>query len=420
MNQDPPQAITDGAYVERVSLTEIAEQFGTPIYVYSRAMLEARWKAFDEAFSGCKHRICYAVKACSNLAVLNILSSLGSGFDIVSGGELERVLRAGGRADRVVFSGVGKLAAEIERALKVGVGCLNIESAAELRAVEKAARATGRAAAVSLRVNPEVDAGTHDYITTGTAESKFGVSAEEATELYRYADRSEQLNPVGLSCHIGSQITRLEPFAVAAEFLTKLADEVTAQGCTIRHLDFGGGLGIGEASPAVSRYGGLLMEIVGNRPWDIWVEPGRAIVGEAGLLLTRVIYLKHGKHKHFAVVDAGMNDFLRPALYQAEHPVVAVDVDAAAKSLRAMHDWDVVGSICESGDFLARDCRLSLAEGDLVAVLAAGAYGFSMAGNYNSRPRPAEVVVDGAQIHLVRLRETFADLMSGERLVGEG
>ena len=406
------RTVENDAYLEQVSLTQIARQFGTPTYVYSSTEIENRYRAFEGALGGHPHLICYAVKACPNIAVLNLLGRCGSGFDIVSGGELERVIRAGSAVSKTVFSGVGKAREEIENALQAGIRCLNIESVAELKMVEAVAASLGRVAPIALRVNPDVDADTHIYITTGMDENKFGVALEDAQALYRYAAASESLKPLGVGCHIGSQISRLGPFEQAAQSLLAFVDRLLAQGLAVEHIDFGGGLGIGAEVPTPEEYVNVLLKAVADRPLEVWIEPGRAIVGAAGLLLTRVLYLKSGRAKNFVVVDAAMNDLLRPALYQAEHPIVTIGATKAVEQ----QVCDIVGPVCESGDFLAQNCTLMVSENDLLAVLMVGAYGFSMASNYNSRGRPAEILVSGETPYLVRRRETVADLMRGERV----
>ncbi len=403
-------------HAEDVPLDEIAERFGTPCYVYARATLEQHWHAFDCALAGRPHLVCYAVKANSNLAVLNLLARLGSGFDIVSGGELARVLAAGGDPGRVVFSGVGKQVWEIRRALEAGIRCFNVESEPELARIETVARELGRTAPVSLRVNPDVDAGTHPYISTGLKENKFGIDVEEALAVYRRAAASPHLEVAGIDCHIGSQLTRTEPFVDALERVLALADRLAEEGIAIQHLDLGGGLGIryrDEEPPLPADYARALDAALGERDIEILIEPGRAIAGNAGVLLTRVEYLKTTPHKRFAIVDAAMNDLLRPALYGAWQEIVPVlpreDGEEAA--------WDIVGPVCETGDFLGKERRLRLARGDLLAVRSAGAYGFTMSSNYNSRPRAAEVMVDGGQAHLVRERERIEDLFASEHLL---
>ncbi|MFW6349992.1 MAG: diaminopimelate decarboxylase [Thiohalospira sp.] len=400
---------------EEVPLSAVAAEHGTPAYVYSRATLERHWRAFDEALAGRPHLVCYAVKANANLGLLNLLARLGSGFDIVSGGELERVLEAGGDPRRVVFSGVGKHDAEIRRALEVGIRCFNVESAGELERIAGHARELGVAAPISLRVNPDVDAGTHPYIATGLAENKFGIPVEEAEALYHRAAELEGITVTGVDCHIGSQLTDTAPFVAALERVLALVDRLAAAGIPVDHLDIGGGLGIryaDEAPPEPAQYAAALDQALAGRDLELLVEPGRAIAGNAGVLLTRVEYLKPGR-RNFAIVDAAMNDLLRPSLYgawQAIEPVCPHDgVD--------LKTWDIVGPVCETGDFLGRDRPLALAEGDLLAVRSAGAYGFAMASNYNSRPRPPELMVDGDAVHVVRRRESIADLYRGEHLL---
>jgi len=403
-------------HAEDVPLTAIAQQFGTPCYVYSRATLERHWHAFDRAFQGHPHLICFAVKANANLGVLSVLARLGSGFDIVSVGELERVLAAGGEAGKVIFSGVGKREDELRRALAVGIRCFNVESVPELERLDRVAGDLGLIAPVSLRVNPDVDARTHPYIATGLKENKFGIDIRAAEAVYRQAARLPHLRVTGIDCHIGSQLTDLAPFLAALERVLALADRLAAAGIPIAHLDLGGGLGIrylGEHPPEPAAYAAALLHRLGGRGHEIILEPGRAIVGNAGILLTRVEYLKPTEHRRFAVVDAAMNDLLRPALYQAVQDIVPVRLDSAADPAR----YDLVGPVCETGDFLGKDRLLALAPGDLLAVRGSGAYGFSMSSNYNSRPRAAEVMVDGGQAHLVRRRESIADLMAGESLL---
>lgn len=401
---------------EAVPLSAIAARFGTPTYVYSRATLERHWHAFDGALKDHPHLICYAVKANSNLALLNLLARLGSGFDIVSIGELERVLAAGGEPQKIVFSGVGKTAAEMRRALEVGIRCFNVESIPELERLNEQAKASGQRAPVSLRVNPDVDAGTHPYISTGLKENKFGVDIAQAEQIYLYAKQLPHLDVVGIDCHIGSQLTQVAPFVDALKRVLALIDRLVECGITIRHLDLGGGLGIryrDEQPPEPAAYVAPLLQALGGRELEIWLEPGRAIVGNAGVLLTRVEYLKHTEHKDFAIVDAAMNDLLRPALYGAWQAIVPVQ----PRLDTTPHRYDIVGPVCETGDFLGKDRELALEAGDLLAVRSAGAYGFVMSSNYNSRPRAAEVIVDGEQIHLVRNRETLQDLWRGEQLL---
>lgn len=398
---------------EDVDLAEIARTHGTPCYVYSRATLERHWHAFDCAFAGRDHLVCYAVKANSNLAVLNILARLGSGFDIVSAGELERVLRAGGDASKVVFSGVGKRADEMRRALEVGIYCFNVESVAELERLNAVAAEMGMRAPVSLRVNPDVDARTHPYISTGLKENKFGIDIAEAPAAYARAAELSHIDIVGVDCHIGSQLTEATPFVAALDRVLNLVDELAAQGITIQHLDIGGGLGIpysDETPPSPAEYAAALLKKLEGRPYKILLEPGRAIAGNAGVLLTTVEYLKCTAHKNFAIVDAGMNDLIRPALYKAWQEIIPVlpNTDSASRL------YDIVGPVCETGDFLGKDRQLNILPGDLLAVRSAGAYGFVMSSNYNTRPRAAEVMVDGDKAQLVRAREKLEDLFAGE------
>lgn len=402
-------------WVESVPLTELAERFGTPCYVYSRAAVEAAWRELDAGFGGREHLICYAVKANSNLALLSLLARLGAGFDIVSGGELERVLAAGGDPARVVFSGVGKSEAEIRRALEAGILCFNVESEPELLRIDAIARAQGRRAPVSLRVNPDVDPRTHPYIATGLRHSKFGVPAAEAEALYGRAQRMAGIRLTGIDFHIGSQLTSGEPLAEAVDRVLELVDRLQAAGISLSHLDMGGGLGIryrDETPPSRRDYVEQLVARVGDRPHTLLLEPGRCLVGEAGVLLTRVEYLKAGEPRGFAVVDAAMNDLLRPALYDAWQAIERVEADTGAPP----RPWDVVGPVCESGDFLGRDRQLALTGRDLLAVRAAGAYGFVMSSNYNTRPRPPEVLVDGNRAWEIREREPLAELWRGERI----
>ena len=400
-------------HAEDVPLTAIAQQFGTPCYVYSRATLERHWYAFDRAFQGHPHLICFAVKANANLGVLSVLARLGSGFDIVSVGELERVLAAGGEPGKVIFSGVGKREDELRRALTVGIRCFNVESEPELERLDRVAGDLGLVAPVSLRVNPDVDARTHPYIATGLKENKFGIDIRAAEAVYRQAARMPHLRVTGIDCHIGSQLTDLAPFLAALERVLALTDRLATAGIPIGHLDLGGGLGIrylGEHPPEPAAYAAALLHRLDGHGHEIILEPGRAIVGNAGILLTRVEYLKPTEHRRFAVVDAAMDDLLRPALYQAVQDIVPVRLDSTADPAR----YDLVGPVCETGDFLGKDRLLALEPGDLLAVRGSGAYGFSMSSNYNSRPRAAEVMVDGGQAHLVRRRESIADLMNGE------
>ncbi len=402
---------------EGVCLDEVAERFGTPVYVYSRAAIEGAYGEFARAARGRKVLICYAMKANSNLAVLDLLARAGAGFDIVSGGELQRALAAGADASRVVFSGVGKSAAELRMALDAGVRCFNVESRSELRRLSTIAAAAGRRAPVSLRVNPDVDAGTHPYISTGLRESKFGIAHAEVLEAYREAAGLPGIEVTGIDCHIGSQITELSPFIAALERIIELVERLAADGIALRHVDLGGGLGIDYAGERPPTRTALLEAIFARvdaspavRGLELMFEFGRSIVGNAGLLLTRVEYLKSNEARNFAVVDAAMNDLMRPALYEAFHRIVPVRQRGTAEAR-----WDVVGPVCESGDWLGRDRALAIEEEDLLAVLSAGAYGMSMSSNYNTRPRAAEVMVDRGAAHLIRERETVESLYALDR-----
>ncbi len=400
-------------YAEAVALPEIAARFETPCWVYSRAALESALAEFQQELAGNDALVCYAVKANSNLALLDLFARRGAGFDIVSGGELQRVLAVGADPQKIVFSGVGKTAAEMEVALQAGILCFNVESAAELERLNAVAGRLGRRAPISLRVNPDVDAKTHPYISTGLKENKFGVAYDEAPALYRRAADLPYLTTIGIDCHIGSQLLDPAPFAEALERVLRLVDQLASDGIVLHHLDLGGGLGIryrDEAVPSVQSYLQPILHRLRDRRLQLLLEPGRRLVGSAGLLLTRVEYLKPGAARNFAVVDAAMNDLARPALYGSWHdivPVVARPGPTAA--------WEIVGPVCESSDFLGRERELSLADGDLLAILSAGAYGMTMSSNYNSRPRAAEVLVDGAQAHLVRRRETISELFALER-----
>ena len=409
----------DGAlYAEAVALSDIADAFGTPCFVYSRATLERHWRAFDDALGEHPHLICYAVKANSNLAVLNVLARLGSGFDIVSGGELARVLAAGGEPGKILFSGVGKREDELAEALRVGIRCFNVESSSELRRLSRVAARLGLEAPVSLRVNPDVDAGTHPYIATGLKENKFGIPIAGAEAVYLEAARLPNIRVVGIDCHIGSQLTAVAPYVETLERVLALAERLAARGIDVTHVDLGGGLGIryrDETPPEPAEQARALLAGINGQPYEILLEPGRAIVGNAGILLTRVELLKHSEYKNFAVVDAAMNDLIRPALYGAWQDIVAVLPRADGERRR----YDVVGPICETGDFLGKDRDLALIAGDLLAVRSSGAYSFVMSSNYNSRPRAAEVMVDGETMHLVRPRETLADLYRDERLLAD-
>ncbi len=409
-------------YGEEVPLMRVAEAVGTPCYVYSKATLARHFRAYTEALGSHPHLICYAVKANSNLAVLGLLARLGAGFDIVSGGELERVLAAGGDPAKVVFSGVAKQEGEMARALEAGIKCFNVESRPELERLNAVAERLGKVAPVSLRVNPDVDAGTHPYISTGLKDNKFGIPVEEAVSVYELAARLPAVKVVGLDCHIGSQLTELAPFLDALDRLLVLLERLRERGITIEHLDLGGGLGVpyrGERPPQPFDYAASLLERLAR--WKhgagltLLFEPGRSIAANAGVLLTRVEYLKPGETKNFAIVDAGMNDLIRPSLYQAWQAIIPVDT----RTLRESAVYDVVGPVCETGDFLGKERELAIGPGDLLAVRSAGAYGFVMASNYNSRPRPAEVMVDGDAFHIVRRRESVASLWAGESLLPE-
>jgi diaminopimelate decarboxylase len=403
-------------HADRVDLMELAGKVGTPCYVYARAAIEARWRAFDEAFGAHPHHVCYAVKANSNLAILNLLARLGSGFDIVSAGELERVLQAGGDPSKIVFSGVGKSVDEMRRALAAGIYCFNIESEAELERLNAVADEAGVRAPVALRVNPDIDAGSHPYIATGLKESKFGIDIGNALAVYRRAASLPHVEIIGVDCHIGSQLAQLPPLIAAVERMLALVRHLELVGIPIRHIDMGGGLGIrysDETPPQPGEYVRALLKLLGDERYKILIEPGRAIVGEAGVLLTRVEYLKHASHKNFAIVDAGMNDLIRPALYNAWQEIVEVEPRTAEPDLL----YDVVGPVCETGDFLGKHRRLRVRAGDLLAVCAAGAYGAVMSSNYNSRPRAAEVVADGDAYYVVREREPVPALWAGEAML---
>ncbi|MGR3806791.1 diaminopimelate decarboxylase [Pasteurella testudinis] len=402
---------------ENVAVAQIAAQFGTPLYIYSRATLERHWHAFDSAFGEHPHLICYAVKANPNIAILNVMAQLGSGFDIVSQGELERVLAAGGEAAKVVFSGVAKTEQEIARALEVGIRCFNVESVSELQRINRVAASVGKIAPISLRVNPDVDAKTHPYISTGLKENKFGISVDQAREVYRLAQSLANIKISGMDCHIGSQLTELQPFLDATDRLLVLMQQLNEDGIELHHLDLGGGLGVpyhGEQPPHPSEYTTALLAKLSAYPQlEIILEPGRAISANAGILVSKVEYLKSNESRNFAIVDAGMNDMIRPALYQAYMEIVEVDRTLDRQSAV----YDIVGPICETADFLGKQRQLRIAEGDLIAQRSAGAYGASMSSNYNSRPRTAEVMVDGDQAHLIKRRESYADLWRDEELL---
>jgi len=404
-------------YAESMDVAGLAARFATPLFVYSRATLERHWHAFDRALAGRAHRVCYAVKANANLAVLDVLARLGSAFDIVSGGELERVLRVGADPADIIFSGVGKSAAEIERALAVGIACFNIESAAELERLEAIAAEREAVAPLAVRVNPDVDPKTHPYIATGMRTTKFGVAIDAAPDLYRRAAASPHLRVTGIGCHIGSQLTDVQPFVEATERVLALRATLQAEGIAIEHLDLGGGLGIryhDECPPEPAAWAAAIEAALGDVDCEIRVEPGRAIAGNAGILVSRVEYMKQAPEKRFAVVDAAMNDLIRPSLYDAWQEIIPV----AARAEQALA-CDIVGPVCESGDCLGRDRRLAVAAGDLLAVRSAGAYGSVMASNYNTRPRPAEVLVDGDRAQLVRAREALADLWATEHTLAD-
>ena len=401
-------------YYEDVSLAKIAYECGTPTYVYSKASIEKNWQILSAAFEDKHYQIHYSVKACSNIAILNILAQLGSGFDIVSGGELERIRRSGGDTGKTIFSGVGKQRWEIEAALKAGVACVNIESESELLLIEKVASALGVVAAVAIRINPDVDAQTHPYIATGLQHNKFGIDPQHAMELYLKIHRSPFVKECGIACHIGSQIMSPEPYAAALRQLVAIADQLCENGLQITHIDIGGGFGIrykNETPPTASDYADIIKDIIADRPYRLILEPGRFIVGNAGVLLTRITHLKQTHKKHFAVVDAAMNDLVRPALYEAWHDIAPVKTHKGE-----YEDYDIVGPVCESADVLGYNRRLVLRAGDLLAVLSAGAYGFSMSGNYNTRPKPAEVLVDGKNFHVIRCRESLQDLIGTESI----
>ena len=405
-------------FAEDVDLAAGIATWGSPCYVYSRATLERHWKAFDDALKGHSHLVCYAVKANSNLAVLNVLARLGSGFDIVSIGELERVLLAGGAADKVVFSGVGKKRDEIERALEVGIRCFNVESEAELDVIADIAAQKNLKAPVSLRVNPDVDAKTHPYISTGLKENKFGITIEQALAVYKKAQAMEAINVIGIDCHIGSQLTEIAPFVDALDRVLVLVDRLADEGIKLEHLDLGGGLGIcyrDEQAPQPAELAKALVDRLQGRDVEIIIEPGRAIAGNAGVLLTEVLYLKHSDEHNFAIVDAAMNDLIRPMLYSAWQEIVPL----IPRENQATQKYDVVGPICETGDFLGKDRELAIQQGDYLAVRSSGAYGFGMSSNYNSRPRVAEIMVDGDHAQVIRQRETMSQLFENEFILDE-
>ena len=404
-------------FAEDVAIADIISEHGTPTYIYSRATLERHWHAFDNAFGSHPHLICFAVKSNSNIALLNVMAKLGSGFDIVSQGELERVLAAGGEASKVVFSGVAKSHSEIERALDVGIRCFNVESIPELHRINEVAGKMGKIAPISLRVNPDVDAKTHPYISTGLKENKFGVSVQQAREVYRLAKTLPNVKITGMDCHIGSQLTELQPFLDATDRLIVLMEQLKEDGIELHHLDLGGGLGVpynGEEPPHPTEYTEALLAKLKNDPnWEIIVEPGRAISANAGILVTKVEYLKSNEDRNFAIVDTGMNDMIRPALYEAYMQITEVN-----QSLdREKAVYDVVGPICETSDFLGKGRELAIAEGDLIAMRSAGAYGATMSSTYNSRPQAVEILVDGAKAHLIKARADFTDLWRLEKLI---
>ena len=403
-------------YVEDLPVKQLAEEFGTPLYIYSRATLERHWHAFDSALGDHPHLICYAVKANSNIGILNVMAKLGSGFDIVSQGELERVLAAGGEASKVVFSGVAKSRAEIMRALEVGIRCFNVESIAELHHINQIAGEMGKIAPISLRVNPDVDAHTHPYISTGLKENKFGVSVDEARAVYKLAATLPHVKITGMDCHIGSQLTELQPFLDATDRLIRLMEQLKEDGITLKHLDLGGGLGVtytDETPPHPSDYAAaLLNKLKGYENLEIILEPGRAIAANAGILVAKVQYLKSNESRNFAITDTGMNDMIRPALYEAYMNII--EIDRTLEREKAI--YDVVGPVCETSDFLGKQRELAIAEGDYIAQRSAGAYGASMSSNYNSRPRTAEVLVDGNKAHLIRRRESLSELWALESI----
>ena len=403
-------------YVEDLPVKQLAEEFGTPLYIYSRATLERHWHAFDSALGKHPHLICYAVKANSNIGILNVMAKLGSGFDIVSQGELERVLAADGEASKVVFSGVAKSRAEIMRALEVGIRCFNVESIAELHHINQIAGEMGKVAPISLRVNPDVDAHTHPYISTGLKENKFGVSVDEAREVYKLAATLSHVKITGMDCHIGSQLTELQPFLDATDRLIRLMEQLKEDGITLKHLDLGGGLGVtytDETPPHPSDYAtALLNKLKDYEDLEIILEPGRAIAANAGILVAKVQYLKSNESRNFAITDTGMNDMIRPALYEAYMNIIEIDRTLG----REKAIYDVVGPVCETSDFLGKQRELAIAEGDYIAQRSAGAYGASMSSNYNSRPRTAEVLVDGDKVHLIRRRENLSELWALESI----
>ncbi|NQZ88675.1 MAG: diaminopimelate decarboxylase [Colwellia sp.] len=405
-------------YAEDIAVTKLVEQHGTPLYVYSRATIERHWHAFDQAAGDKPHLVCYAVKANSNIAVLNVMARLGSGFDIVSKGELARVLQAGGDASKVVFSGVGKRSDEITFALEKGIYCFNVESAAELTRIQQVAKRMNMIAPISLRVNPDVDAGTHPYISTGLKENKFGISIDDAFELYQHASGLSHIAVNGIDCHIGSQLTEVKPFLDALDRVLALVDRLAKIDITLSHIDVGGGLGVcydDEKPPHPKEYAKAIADKLADRDITLIYEPGRAIMANAGILVTEVELLKTNQDRHFAIVDAAMNDLIRPSLYQAWQAIIEVEKNEATKK----QTYDIVGPICETGDFLGKARELRIIEGDLLAIRSSGAYGFTMSSNYNSRPKAAEIMVDGEEHHLIRARETIEQLWQGESLLPE-
>ncbi len=406
----------DELFAEDVSVSDIVYKYGSPCYIYSRATLEKHWNAFDLAFGDHPHLICYAVKANSNIAILNLLARLGSGFDIVSLGELKRVIQAGGDPKKIVFSGVGKREDEILAALKIGIRCFNIEVSGELDRINLLAEQLGVVAPVSFRVNPDVDAKTHPYISTGLKENKFGIDIGQALTEYRRAAAMPHINVIGIDCHIGSQLTETRPFLDALDKILDLVTTLKAEGIELHHLDLGGGLGIcykNEQPPEPAEYIQAILARLGTNDFEILLEPGRAIVGNAGILVTQVEYLKPTPNKNFAIVDAAMNDLVRPSLYSAWQEIIPINRQSNATEIT----WDIVGPVCETGDFLGKDRPLKISQGDLLAIRSSGAYGFTMSSNYNSRPRVAELIVDGNHLHLIRERETIAQLWAGEHLL---
>lgn len=403
-------------FAENVAIEDIVSQYGSPCFIYSRATFERHWNAFDQAFADHPHLICYAVKANSNIAVLNILARLGSGFDIVSLGELERVLVAGGDPQKIVFSGVGKREDEIIAALKTGIRCFNIEVIDELDRINQLAEDLGVIASISFRVNPDVDANTHPYISTGLKENKFGIDINLALPVYKRAAKMKNIKVIGIDCHIGSQLTDTSPFLAALDKIITLVNALKKEGIELHHLDLGGGLGIryqNEHPPEPAEYVAAILQRLGNNKHEIALEPGRAIAGNAGILITRVEYLKPTEQKNFAIVDAAMNDLVRPSLYSAWQDIIPVNKDSIANK----NTWDIVGPVCETGDFLGKDRELRLSPNDLLAIRSSGAYGFTMSSNYNSRPRVAEIMVDGDNFHLIRERESIPQLWAGESLL---